>query len=296
MTWVQAVCIRATRPGYCPNFHIPEGLAVCCPYQYHQSTHTLVVIHPSGDHTVLVLASAGAHSSVRLQDLHPLYRAQLLPHLTSDVPPNWDSQLYKSKLKPCVHLMMLPNIGRMGETRRIVLVNLMCPSEILPFKEHSLKNAVTLGNVGSVKEANPSPSGVFHPHPILCHPAFLLHLHFSLPLLSAKAHHNQFSTMCLSFPSLVLYILQLNVPLFLKMNNPHISIENVLHLEPFCFLINRPFAYFSKKEKKKPSFHDRLPQWALIQSVPIVIQWACLCITAVNVKTDVKPRSWSSAA
>lgn len=260
--------------------------------------HTHACCHPSlwGPHCPGPGQCRSTQLSVRLQDLHPLYRAQLLPHLTSDVPPNWDSQLYKSKLKPCVHLMMLPNIGRMGETRRIVLVNLMCPSEILPFKEHSLKNAVTLGNVGSVKEANPSPSGVFHPHPILCHPAFLLHLHFSLPLLSAKAHHNQFSTMCLSFPSLVLYILQLNVPLFLKMNNPHISIENVLHLEPFCFLINRPFAYFSKKEKKKPSFHDRLPQWALIQSVPIVIQWARLCITAVNVKTDVKPRSWSSAA
>lgn len=130
---------------------------------------------------------------------------------------------------------------------------------------------------------------------ILCHPIFLLWLHFSLPL-SAKAHHNLFSIMCLSFPSLALYILQLNVPLFLKMNNSHIY-RKCFASWALYFLINRPgiFAYFRKK-KTKPSFHDHLPQWTLIQSVPIVIQWACLCITAVKVKTDVKLRSWSSAA
>lgn len=159
MSWVHAVCIRATRPGYCPNFHIPGGLVVCCPHQYRQATHTFVSnLSLWGPHFHGPGQCRGTQLSVRLQDLYPLFRAQLSPHLTWDVAPNWDSQLYKSKLKPCIHLMMLSNVGRMGETRRAVLMNPMCPSEIPPFKAYSLKNAVTPGNLGDVKETNLIPS------------------------------------------------------------------------------------------------------------------------------------------
>lgn len=97
---------------------------------------------------------------------------------------------------------------------------------------------------------------------------YVFHL-LNLPF-SVRAYHHQFGTVCLSFPSSVLYSLQLNFLLHLKMNSSQITIENVLHFEAFYFLINGPyiFVYSSKKEKNlfspvshnEPSY-NRHPLW-----------------------------------
>lgn len=134
----------------------------------------------------------------------------------------------------------------------------------------------------------PLPSPCYSSWPIL---SFCCTFIYDFHLLHLALFVNrQFSTTCFHFPSPLLYTLQLNPLVPVKTNSPQITTDNVIY-----FLINRSYMFvYSSKEKTHSSFLNCLTQWAFMQLVSTVSQWAHLCITAVN--TDVKPRSWSSAA